>query len=657
MRVLLLVAAILCGPEALAQSGPARFPIEVQGRWGFIDSTGAVVIAPRFAQVEPFSDGLAAAREQGHYGYIDASGRYVIAPKFEAASAFHAGRAVVAGQHTGPQLIDRTGRVQPLPGPYQSLRWVPGADRGGFWKATVKKGGFQLLNTRGQLLNPARFSNADPLADNRIVVRGINAQLSPPSEDPDETPDDFDVPVGVLDGRGRWVIPYGRFEDISSFREGRALATLRPNPKARQPNDDCLIDSSGRMVTFLPKGKLSLTTTKNEFTNGTAPVRVGADPSVLDDSRSYPAAIDRNGQVLFRQPSLRILSPFAHGRAWAREQSPNSWFLLDKAGHRLNAVVITSLLSDEWPTPAPTFAGGAELVAVAGGYAALDSRGQVLRQLPRPDFDDGKPRRAGDLLVFSQSDSTGTRYGYWNWRTEQVVPPRFRSLGGTGYSHGLLVVAEGRRWGYLTPAGTYAWQQPATNGAPLNLDYQRRAFYPVASAPLQKFAGYGGWGDSHNRPRPLPDSQFAPAAVSLRAELQPTALAFANEFAGHRLYLANTSADTVVFEAQDSSLFLTLQAQDAKGQWHDIEYSPSSFCGNSYHQVFLAPGQCWQLTVPAYTGEQPTQLRARLRPGGKQGQAPRPEVFSNPFPGSVNPAQFWRTEGHSAQDIMDPYLD
>ena len=179
----------------------------------------------------------------------------------------------------------------------------------------------------------------------------------------------------------------------------------------------------------------------------------------------------------------------------------------------------------------------------------------------------------------------------------------------------------------------------------------------MASAALAKFAGFGGWGHSGNLARPLPDPHFAARAVSLRADAQPSAAAFEERLDGHRLYLTNTTPDTVVFEAQDSSLFLTLQAQDAQGKWHDIEYNPSSFCGNSYHQVFLAPGQCWQLAVPAYAGGQPTQLRARLRPGQARGKAQRPDLYSNPFAGSVNPAQFWRTEGHSQQSIMDPYLN
>ncbi|RZK12090.1 MAG: WG repeat-containing protein, partial [Hymenobacter sp.] len=88
----------------------ARFPIVVQGRWGFIDSTGVVVVAPHFAQVQAFSQGLAPVREAGHYGYIDPTGRLVIAQQYAYASAFHQGLAMIA-HDTLAQLIDPAGHM------------------------------------------------------------------------------------------------------------------------------------------------------------------------------------------------------------------------------------------------------------------------------------------------------------------------------------------------------------------------------------------------------------------------------------------------------------------------------------------------------------------------------------------------------------------
>ena len=39
---------------------------------------------------------------------------------------------------------------------------------------------------------------------------------------------------------------------------------------------------------------------------------------------------------------------------------------------------------------------------------------------------------------------------------------------------------------------------------------------------------------------------------------------------------------------------------------------PRSWCGNSYHTIFLEPGECWEVAAPRYAGAEPTELRFRL---------------------------------------------
>ncbi|MGI4863577.1 MAG: hypothetical protein ACRYFZ_06605 [Janthinobacterium lividum] len=236
------------------------------------------------------------------------------------------------------------------------------------------------------------------------------------------------------------------------------------------------------------------------------------------------------------------------------------------------------------------------------------------------------------------------------------MPPRFSEINAVGYEHGLLAVVEDNRLGYLAPDGHYVWRAaPATN-APLNVDYMRRSFYQVASAvQLPRYAGFGGWARSANAPKRTLAPSRPPNKLTLQVAAGMVPGGFEPRIDGYRVSIANTTADTVVFDAQDSSLYLAVQAQDAHGQWRDIEYTPSSWCGNSYHQVYLAPGQGWQLSVPAYTGSLKTQLRLRLI--RQKNDDPRKSVvlYSNSFSGSVNAAQFWRQEGHVAYDIMDSY--
>ncbi len=67
--------------------GRAAFENSI-GRWGFLDRTGNVAIAPSFEAVRSFAHGLAAAKVGKLWGYIDKSGAWVIQPVFFEAFPF-----------------------------------------------------------------------------------------------------------------------------------------------------------------------------------------------------------------------------------------------------------------------------------------------------------------------------------------------------------------------------------------------------------------------------------------------------------------------------------------------------------------------------------------------------------------------------------------
>lgn len=94
--------------------------VEVDGKWGFIDSSCSYVIAPTYSEVfDGFSEGLAPVRlaaETGQPGkivYIDRNGDIVIElslPNVAYAFSFHEGLAVV-GSTEDWGFIDKEGRV------------------------------------------------------------------------------------------------------------------------------------------------------------------------------------------------------------------------------------------------------------------------------------------------------------------------------------------------------------------------------------------------------------------------------------------------------------------------------------------------------------------------------------------------------------------
>ena len=77
---------------------------------GFVDAAGQFTIAPTFADALPFSDGFAAVKLGDSWGFIDTMGRQVIPPIFQAAYYFREGVAT-AEKDGGYVLVDKTGSI------------------------------------------------------------------------------------------------------------------------------------------------------------------------------------------------------------------------------------------------------------------------------------------------------------------------------------------------------------------------------------------------------------------------------------------------------------------------------------------------------------------------------------------------------------------
>ncbi|SDK40039.1 hypothetical protein SAMN05421823_102645 [Catalinimonas alkaloidigena] len=183
----------------------------------------------------------------------------------------------------------------------------------------------------------------------------------------------------------------------------------------------------------------------------------------------------------------------------------------------------------------------------------------------------------------------------------------------------------------------------------LQVAYQLRGYF-FAGTAVEDTRALGGFASSRNLPRPLPPT-VVPAQQGLFVWVATdTPARFDKKYRGHRVYLGNRTDTLTAFEASDSRLSIVTEAfyQD---RWQPIEYLPSSWCGNSYHRVFLKPDQYWSFVMPAYNGPIPVSLRLKVQVDQHT------VLYSNEFSGSVTPEQFTTKEGHTPLDIMDPYVD
>ena len=96
-------------------------PILKDGKYGYINLDGEIVIPFKYKKVQPFSEGLAGVREHGLYGFIDTEGKYSLPPIYDYVDTFSNGFAKVwiAGNC---RLIDKMGNSL-FVGNYSDLVW------------------------------------------------------------------------------------------------------------------------------------------------------------------------------------------------------------------------------------------------------------------------------------------------------------------------------------------------------------------------------------------------------------------------------------------------------------------------------------------------------------------------------------------------------
>lgn len=106
--------------------------IGANGRYGYIDNKGNVIVKPRFHEARSFYEGLAAVRRGSKWGFIDRTGKLVIPYRYGGTSMFIEGYAIV-GMETGWGdkkkavfgVIDKQGnyKIQPQ---YKWLEFIDG---------------------------------------------------------------------------------------------------------------------------------------------------------------------------------------------------------------------------------------------------------------------------------------------------------------------------------------------------------------------------------------------------------------------------------------------------------------------------------------------------------------------------------------------------
>lgn len=660
-----------------AQNESPLFPIETKGKWGFINQQGKVIIKPVFKNVGTFSYGLAPARLQGRYGYIDRKGKYKIPPIYDSGTSFVNGLAFV---HIDGKkfLIDTTGAIL-FQHDYKDIECADAACRTGLFIVTTQSNNLGIINKKGDRIVDTLYMRIYKYSDERaVVVRNYeNVEM-------DDYTTDLDKPA-VVDINGNFIVPIGEYLDIKPFSEG--VAKVEFNNSVYE--EFGFIDTTGKLLFALSGYGYDVIDYQNAaFKNGVLPIRILERDSlqfkVSSSSPLYKGFLNTEGKIvtgdtiltqkfiIIRAPSLpyanctygllykdgsitpldkniNSVEPFSDNRAFVKTTN-NDFMVIDNQGKVINKNNL-SVYSKKG------FKNGFIVAEVREGLVPIDTMGNYL-YAPQDIYRSYTLKDSFLFFLRHSDEKEKYLWGFWDLKANNLIQERFDAiLSCDGFQNGLVYVMEDSIKGYVNRKGEYIWRAKRKESKlekVIDTEFMLRGGFAAASPYKKEFDGFGGWGHSNNVSKKLMKTEKGKHSLFYIEIRKKEREKYPDQYKGYAFYVVNTSPDTIVFDAQDSWLYMTIQAVDEKGNWKPIQYIPGSWCGNSYHQLFLAQDEYWKFTMPKIKGAQKTRLRLALKykdPTTKEDKY----VYSNAIKASINPSQFWKKQEYSPTNLMDPY--
>ncbi len=636
------------------------YPINKKNLFGYIDNKGKIIIKPQFLSAGQFSEGLAPVRLKGTYGYIDIKGTFIIPLKYDLALPFYNGLAKVYIDGK-PYFIDKKGNIIFS----HNFKSISEFGNNSFATVVTQSDKYGVVNKTGNLVIDTLFSSISDFNNGVAVVTGLNH-----NHYTDDTTYNMIFEIGVIDTLGNWKVKYGEYQHIGEFKNGYAHVELIVEPQDEYFDHYGVIDETGQYKFKVPSKKWNFDIRNDNFYQDIAIVHIySVDPDTVIEwsskrSNAYKGAINANGEIIFSNTDWDELTPFTFNRAFAKSKS-GKWYLINTKGQTVIPQPFDKILYEEYSRkPELIFQNGIAFVKTEKGLGAIDTTGKfVIEPTDLKNVEYDYLKRRGNIIILSEkirskSGQYSYRYGFWNTVNNTIVKPQFHAIEMNEFDNDLFCVLKNEKISYINAEGKQIWKgHKKADKKQLNIDYMNRGYYYASSKYKKELSGIGGWGISDNSSKQInSDLAFSPNKLQIIIDTK-LKTKWADKYDAIKLFVANTSNDTFYFDAQDSKLFLKIQAQDRSGVWKDIEYLPSSWCGNSYHSLFLAPNELWEFATPVYHGEFKTKIRAKLFYISRNDQEDYDTIYSNEIDGYINPGQFWNKREYFRGSLMDPYND
>ena len=200
----------VCGQYLSIDSSGTLLPlrITVQGhlererdgeKIGFVDDHGQFKISPTFDDALPFSNGMAAVKTNDKWGFVDMAGHLVIQPKFSNAYYFREGVGIAQLEDAGDVLIDKAGKILTT-----EFGFVDLVSEGRVPATRDGKSGY--LDLQGKVVIPIVYDAGRSFSEGLAAVEKNNKW-------------------GYVDRSGRTVIPFA-FDEVGQFGNGLAPAKV-----------------------------------------------------------------------------------------------------------------------------------------------------------------------------------------------------------------------------------------------------------------------------------------------------------------------------------------------------------------------------------------------------------------------------------------------
>ncbi|MCS7258389.1 MAG: WG repeat-containing protein [candidate division WOR-3 bacterium] len=402
---------------------PNRFIVKnEQGKYGFINDSGEVVIPLIYEDAYNFTEGLAAVKYSNKWGYIDTGGNVHLNFQYDMASEFNSGvaKVILPEYETNP--------IAKMLTPFKMLLTMDEKytliDRYG--NIIVPANTYRYIAFRGTE-NPYEriHANVDLWGSTDIFNNGLAFVGKKINKDT--------VKYGFIDKTGKLVIDC-IYDDVESFQNG--LARVKKD------------------------GKWGLITTNNKWV--TKPeydfIGVFSESLALFEKNGKYGYMDTEGKIVIK-PIYSEGQYFSEGLARVKVAANNNYAYINKKGEIM--ISLEPVIDD-----AQEFRNGRARIRIGGRYGYIDKTGKIVIPPQFPDaysFQDSLAQVAIVMkdttenyrtpLTTSGSSDSIYRYGLIDINGNYVLPPQFEFIG--SFVDGIALVEKNGKYGYIKKDGSY----------------------------------------------------------------------------------------------------------------------------------------------------------------------------------------------------------